>query len=467
MPSELVEESLSAELAALGFPGAAPNRRRFFDGSSAAAHRPWLICAPLWALALGACGGGRPPATAITLKATNTLGFDIFVPNDARQGGLTVGHGGAGSFASVPEAPTCACERCERACDDSCACSTTPMAHRIRAGQSFSRTFDGTEHAATRADCGAGDLGPVCFDSGQPAPAGTYALRFCFATNVPGASDGTDNFATTFDGSALTCITRNFQYPTDTEWDISPDPPTPCGPANACPAGQLCQQGVCSASCLANGVPPLGASWLVAVSVITDQAFFTTSGATLRGAGTVGTVSFSQGVLDLRLSRSEGMGAAVGELYAQLPRTLTALPLQLGQAVTVEVVPMDASDPHSASGLVIRDAAGDLLLAAELDTGAPVLTADDLAPFAVSGQGTPMACDQVPICGRNLHSTVRFSAGAASVDAEPGATVSLAVGGRTWDATAVANSQLPSSAPSEVCGPAHEFGYVIVAHVGS
>src|SRR4051812_46718418 len=100
-------------------------------------------------LAAGGCNcGSPPPATPIKLVATNSLGFDIFVPDDQQQGGLAVGHGDAVSFAPIAEAAACACQNCDQACSfDVCDCQPAGMAHRIHPGGTFSRTFAGNEHA--------------------------------------------------------------------------------------------------------------------------------------------------------------------------------------------------------------------------------------------------------------------------------------------------------------------------------
>jgi len=423
---------------------------------------------PLWpaiaalAVTLG-CNCGQPPSPSpVALVATNTLGFDIFVPDDQGQLGLSVGQGDGDSFAAISEGPACACQRCESACEQpACECAQTATAHRIRPGASVRRTFAATEFPATRADCGAGDLGPVCFNEGEPLPAGTYALQLCYATNAPGADQGQDEFATTFGPGSLTCITEQFAYPDAAEWDIAPPEPTPCDAQNACPVGQLCQQGACSASCLSNAVPPLGSSWTVSATVALDAAFFSRSGNRLTGSGTVGAVSFDQSVLDLPLRRDADHAQA--EVFVALPPTVDALPLVPGEAVSVVVI-AQTDDPESPSAIAIRDGAGTLLLAAELDPGTPVLTAADLAPLSVDPGGTPFACDTSNLCGRRLDSTMFFGLSSARTEVEPGKTVSLAAAGQSWSATALANSALPDTAPDyQECAPRTAFGYVIAA----
>lgn len=410
-----------------------------------------------------ACDCAKPPPTPVKLTAKNTLDFDIFVPDDAHQGGLTVVR--PGDSAPVPEAPACACLQCSQACNTTdCTCTTTPTAHRIKKGESFSRTFDGLEHTATRADCGAGDFGPVCFQDGEPIQSGTYALQLCFASSVPGAAQGLDEFPATFDSSSITCTTKQFNYPTDPEWVISPEPPKPCGPDNACPNGQLCQHGLCSSSCLGNDVPTVGSSWGVFARVVDDEAFFDQSGAPTHytGTGQVGSMSLSQGVLYLPLSRSVGVGRAVGSISVQLPPTVTTVPFLSGDTLAVDIVPV-TSDPQSPSAVTLRDASGTLLLAAELDTGTPLLGSAEVAPFTVSGGGTPFGCNQSDVCGRQLFTTVVFSAGTVGAEVEPGKSAPVTVNGRIYDAIAVANSQYPSTAPESACSPPRRFGYAIVA----
>ena len=76
--------------------------------------RRHLLLPALLLLVVGGCDcQSHPPATPITLVATNTLGFDIFVPDEVGQGGLTVGHAsGDSTFAPVTEAPACPCQTC-------------------------------------------------------------------------------------------------------------------------------------------------------------------------------------------------------------------------------------------------------------------------------------------------------------------------------------------------------------------
>ncbi|MBS2031103.1 MAG: hypothetical protein JST54_24590 [Deltaproteobacteria bacterium] len=416
----------------------------------------------------GGCNCGKtPPPTPITLVATNDLDFDIFVPDESGQGGLTVGHQSGTDFAPVPEKPACPCLECDQACNfEICQCAPTPMAHRIRPGQSFTRTFDGNQHPASRASCGAGDLGPVCFLAGEPIETDNYDLQLCFATDVTGSSAGTDDFPATFDSGSLTCLTKTFAYPGQTTWTIAPTPPPPCGAGNACPSGQLCQHGVCSANCLANNVPSIGSSWDVTVNIVDDEGFFTrqagTSPVRYTGTGQVGASSFSQGALFLPLARAEGAGEVVGSISVQLPSTITSVPFIASETVSLMVISQN-NDPASPAGIVIRDASGNLILAAELDTGTRVLTDTDTAPVTVNGNGTAFACTQSDVCGRSLDTTVLFGGGNAQVEVEDGKSGPVTIGTTTYDATAVANFAGPASAPAEVCAPTTAFGYAILA----
>lgn len=329
------------------------------------------------------------------------------------------------------------------------------MAHRIRKGEKFTRRFDGNEHVATRADCGAGDLGPVCLQAGAPIAAGSYALQLCYATSVPGASQGADDFPATFDPRQLTCVTKSFGYPEQTTWEIAPPPPAPCGPGAECPGEQLCQKGVCSATCLANDVPPLGNGWDVAISIIDDQAFFTQSGTSVvafDGTGQVGQANDLGSDMRLTLTRAVGVGHASGQIEVALPKGVTPVPFLAGETVAVHIVQARAVRKNSAA-VTIRDAAGNLLLAADMGRGGPLLTASDLAPFSVGGTGVAFACNQSDVCGRRVHRGILFNAGTAQVEVEPGKGAPVTVGSQSFVATAIENYADASGSSLNDCDP--------------
>jgi hypothetical protein len=405
---------------------------------------------------VGGCTCAAPPATKVSLNAKNTLDWDIFVPDTAGEGGLAVQHPPSpGADATlVPEGAPCPCLGCDVACAqaDSCNCTQHPKVRRIRAGKSFSRDFLGNEHAATRADCGAGDLGPICYQTGVPIPAGGYRLHFCYAPDAPGASANQDEFESTLPEGSLTCVDKTFEYPTDTSVEIETVRPPPCGADRACPSGQICQRGVCSATCLASGVPPLGATWSTSVTLSDNEALFVGTGSDpLRqtATATVGAASYAGDDLTLALSQQLAHGRATGTVRISLAPGTPVVPMAPGETVTVLVV---TSDSRQSSAATVRDANGNLLLAADQGLGGPLLTSADLTPFSVSTEGQVFACDQSDACGKRFHRLMTFTAGTTSVDVEAGKTETLPGPSGTFAATSVANSKDERGTP-ENCGP--------------
>ena len=329
------------------------------------------------------------------------------------------------------------------------------MAHRIRKGGRFTRRFDGNEHIATRASCGTGDLGPVCLQPGAPIAAGPYALQLCYATSVPGASGGVDDFPSNIDPQQLTCLTKTFSYPDQTTWEIAPPPPTPCGANQECPGEQLCQKGVCSATCLANDVPPLGNGWDVSISIIDDQGFFTQSGTgviAVDGTGQVGQANYLGSDMRLTLTRAVGVGHASGQIEVALPKGVTPVAFLPGETVAVHILQAGASRKNS-SAITIRDASGNLLLAADMGRGGPLLGGSDLAPFSVDGHGLAFACNQSDLCGRRVHKGILFNAGSASVEVQPGQGAPVTVGAQSFVATAIENYADRAGSSLNDCDP--------------
>jgi hypothetical protein len=413
--------------------------------------RSVLTCALLF-ICFSGCRCSSPPPTQITLKATNDLDFDIFVLNEVGEGGMSVDRPGAsgGAPTTIGEAPACSCLDCKNACSASinpdggaCACQSQLSVHRIAAGQSFTRTFDGTEHAATRADCGVGDLGPVCFQSGQPLESGKYKLHLCYATNFTQGPQGDagNDFNATLPTSSLSCVDQDFTYPDQTLVEVKPPKPPPCGAANACPSGQLCQRGICSATCLPSGVPAEGATWNTSAEIYDDEGFFTnTSGPIVRstGQGQVGSAIYNGNDLRLALTRVVGVGHASGGINIVLPSTSPIVPFEPGETLNVLVIQADESRDNGQAA-AITDANGNLLLAVDQGPGGPLLSATDVAPFTIDPNGDVFGCDQEPICGRRVYRSMNFAAGSAPVSIEPGSMASLAGPGGDFRAVVVAN----------------------------
>ena len=316
-----------------------------------------------------------------------------------------------------------------------------PNIHRIPAGQSFTRTFAGSEFQATRADCGTGDLGPACFAAGQPLESGNFLLQLCYAESVPDEQSGND-FNGTFptDGSVI-CVTQPFTYPQDTSVVVSTVAPPPCSATSQCPTGQLCQQGVCSASCLSNTVPTYGAQWTDSVQVIQDQGFFThTNGDPdrLTGTGTVGSVLYNGTDMQLTVVGSAAEGSLAAQVEVMVPAGTPTVPFFTGETLSVLVIEADSTRSDS-TAIAIRDAQGNLALAVDEGYGGALLSAADLAPVTLDPGGSAFACTLTTLCGKQVYQSMTFSSGNAQAEVEPGQTGTLEVGSTSYAATAVAD----------------------------
>ena len=82
--------------------------------------------------------------------------------------------------------------------------------------------------------------------------------------------------------------------------------------------------------------------------------------------------------------------------------------------------------------VVIRDAASkQLLFAADMAQGVPMLTDAELSPFSISSGAVPLGC-RTSTCGRFLYATRRLASGSDVIDVEPGGRGSLVLSNGTW-----------------------------------
>src|SRR5262249_39600213 len=150
--------------------------------------------------------------------------------------------------------------------------------------------------------------------------------------------------------------------------EIEPQKPAPCSASNSCPSGQLCQRGVCSATCLPSGVPAIGAAWNTSVVVVDDQAFFTQnqvgSLTTYTGTGQVGQALYNGTDLRLTLYQQMAHGRASGTVEVLLPPGSPVVPFALDETISISLQSIDSSS-RSTAAVTVRDASGALLLAAD------------------------------------------------------------------------------------------------------
>jgi hypothetical protein len=287
--------------------------------------------------------------------------------------------------------------------------------------------------------------GPACL-YGENAPAGeTFRARFCYAENVPALREVDAGVAVLgmLPSEGITCVEKAFR-PQDGEVVVEVLAGPPCERHGDCPgAGELCLGKRCTTGCPANDYPVLGAAWRLAVDEPEDQGFFDVAedaaGTTWLGAGTVGAVRYDSGILQLTLLKVGPLGGALpGKVRVALPPG-SSVPFTLGEQVSVRVRDLTRSAGGSQRGIVIRDAAGALLLAADAAEKVPVLGASDTAPFAVDVEGEVVGCTPTD-CGREQQLATRF----ADVDGgtlAPGISPRVEVGGRGYRLLNVANAR--------------------------
>lgn len=384
------------------------------------------------------------PATPqpVKLRVINTTRSAIYVDNQAGKLGLTVKRDIGGTLFGFDDL-ACTCRYCVNICDTTCSCpdaGTTGRVQRIEPGSKLERTWDGVVQTSGLNNCGAG----TCLDQ-QNAPVNEpFTVELCFNAQKPSGVNfddaGVGNGS--FPAQTATCTTRQFA-PQDLEVEIGPAVGSSCTTTADCKGmGELCFDGACTTGCPANDFPALGAEWILNIANPDNMGFFEmgsrTKGSQLTGTGTMTSAVYQSNSLIMSFSRP---GPVAGELLTgrvQIKMPIgTGAPLVGGAQVKVLVVNDGETVPSRA--FVLRDAlTNDILLAADMGQNARILTTDDLAPFAVNDDPTPVGCTQ-DVCGRLLYVAYRFSSGASSVQVLPGKQDQLSVGSLKWNFLNVSN----------------------------
>jgi hypothetical protein len=363
-----------------------------------------------------------------------------------------------GAWVDARETADCDCQECYQACE-ACQCPTVQTwAHRVEPGASMSRVWSGEYRTNERVTCGTDVV--QCLGDRRAAQPGTWRVQLCWAASVLNAPANLERFPAEFPAD-LTCSTQTFDLPASGTVDVVTSAPAGCRGPTDCPADQLCLNGQCSSSCLPNEVPKLGSDWNVEVGSPDDAGFFSVLGRTdgarvYKGSGQITKVQYSSGTTSLTVTRVDNGIDYFASFYYTLPAKRT-LALNNGDAVDVLIVEFPAGARNLAAGITLRKA-GKLQLAVDNGFGGQVLDSAALDPFVVTPGGELFACDSGD-CGKRLHHRMRFQAGAASADVDPGKAVQLAVGGDTYEAVAVANyvDEVPGT-----CGPSPMSPYVIL-----
>lgn len=377
------------------------------------------------------------PATPqpVTLRLVNTTRLPIYVDDTAGKRGLTLKREVNGEQFAFDDL-ACECRFCSNACNTGCSCpdAGTERVLRLEAGGTIQRTWDGVVQVAGFSNCG----NEGCLDQ-QNAPLNEpFTLELCFSPQKPtgvifndaGVASGLLPRVTT------TCTTRQFA-PQDLEVEIGPARGNACSTTSECKgADELCLDGACTTGCPANEFPAVGAEWILTVATPDNMGFFEMSarpqGSQYSGAGLLTSAVYQSNTLLLSFSRA---GPAAGELLTgrvqiKLPIG-TGAPLMSGRQVVATLVDDgDTSAPSRA--FVMKDLlTGEVLFAADMGQGGRLLQTADLGPFRVEDGQVAVGCTQ-NACGRLLFFSLKFSAGAKTIELQPGANDTISIGSDRW-----------------------------------
>lgn len=406
------------------------------------------VARALLALFASAAGCTCAPATPSPVRIVVRNRGEVPLHVDATDGrlGVELQRSTLNGWVPFVEAPACECQSCELVCGgcDCLGAAKMPLVMKLEAGAEFERSWSGVVQVEGSASCGLLQ-GPACLYGENAPPGERFRARFCYAENVPALRnvDAGVPLLGVLPAEGITCVEKDFR-PEDGDLVLEPVTGAACKVHADCKEeGELCLGGTCSTGCPANGFPVLGATWRLAVDEPEDQGFFATTqdaeGITWEGVGTVGAVRYDSGILQLSLLRPGPAGGTLpGRVRVALP-TGYAVPFTLGETVAVWVRDLTPTVGGSQRGIVIRDADGRLLLAADAAEGKPVLAAAQTAPFKVEVDGEVLGCTPTD-CGRELQQATRFAAVDGGTLA-PGASPRVDVNGRGFVFVNVANAR--------------------------
>ncbi|MEN9798933.1 MAG: hypothetical protein RL653_2629 [Pseudomonadota bacterium] len=405
-----------------------------------------VVLALLLLAGVGGCTCAPATPTPVRIVVRNRGDVPLHVDVTDGRLGVELQRSTFNGWTSFVESPACECQACEFVCGG-CDCTDsarTPLILKVAEGAELERTWSGVVQVEGAASCGLLQ-GPSCLYGENAPPGERFRARFCYAENVPALRtvDAGVPVLGVLPQEGVTCVEKEFR-PEDGELVFEPLAGAPCQAHAECKGeGELCLGGRCSVGCPANDFPVLGATWRLAVDEPEDQGFFSVAqdaeGITWEGVGTVGAVRYDSGILQLSLLRPGPAGGTLpGRVRVGLPVGY-AVPFTLGETVAVWVRDLTPTAGGSQRGIVIRDAEGRLLLAADAAEGKPVLTADRTAPFAVQVDGDVVGCTPTD-CGRELQQETRFAAVDGGTVA-PGVGPRVEVDGRGYRLLNVANAR--------------------------
>lgn len=373
------------------------------------------------------CSPANP--SAITLRLKNTSNGALFVDDTDGKLGMRVQRNVNGAWLGFEETPACSCQTCDQVCNGGCTCDAgaPDFVRRVMPGDTFERSWSGVVQVQALSGCSGAGSDTCLKPENAPLDEG-FNLQLCYQLQVSGVDlpDG-GRLAAPFPAAGQTCVDKQFLVG-DGVVEIAPLKGSSCTSAAECIGpGELCFSGSCTAGCPDNGFPVLGAGWALRIAAPDDQGFFTAEdGGVLSGSGSITSVLYNAGTMTVRLKRLGSAGETLtGALYVTLPPGAAA-PLTQGSTVSVRVIEASTDTNPDNRALVIRDATGSLLFAADQAQQGTLLGATDTAPFTVSFEKPIVGC-RPNECGKQLFFQTRFAAPPVDLALDPGKSALLTV----------------------------------------
>jgi hypothetical protein len=262
------------------------------------------------------------------------------------------------------------------------------------------------------ASCGTVIGGEPCLKPENAPLDEKFRLQLCYAPSAPGVPDADAGISVpgALPSGSIECVHREFRI-VDGVAEISPVRGPSCeSHADCTRPDELCFSGACTSSCPAHDAPEIGGAWQVRVAEPDDQGFFSVTSNNgsdvYTGQGTASSVVYQSGTLIIRLTRpGTGGEALTGALYVSIPQAV--LPLASGDVVSVKLIDNSSDENYDNRAVVVRDADGGLLLAADAAQQGLLLTDGEVAPFSVRSGETVVAC-QHDDCGKRLYRETVF-----------------------------------------------------------
>jgi hypothetical protein len=416
------------------------------------------VFALLLCLAVTGCQCGTETPTAVTLRIRNTTSQDVFVDATDETVGLRIQRRVDEQWFTFVEAPRCPCLACDAICDG-CTCpeaTPTRRVQRIPPGATLERPWSGIVQVDHTASCRdpEGEL-QGCLEPEVPPLDETFRVQFCYAASVPGIGsvEGGVPVPGVLPDESTVCVQQEFSV-SDGAVEVGPKPSPPCTRDAECTLPAVCLAEVCTTTCPMHSFPAVGGSWQVRILAPEEQGvpgfFATSTGAGNRristGTGTLTSVRYSNGTMTLQLSRPASAGEYKATLSIAIPAE-ASVAFRVGEQLAVRVVDASTASLPENRALTLRDAAGNLLLAADPGLLGAVLSAEDTKPFTVASLPSTVGCEDTS-CGKRSFLQTEFRAGAAVLALDPGESEEVVAASATWYVLNLSNSAYRSTSCS-------------------